>query len=384
MPNAPRGNLRVLGGFRAGVDSSCDRINTGSIVWKEIRVVSEMLVRHCLQAVATAAIIASSAIAQEPAVEPRVTGPNQLVQQDQKEDTSESESREFTSPLVEIRIGLEHIDAAIRDLGDRQIAERVPLRDEYDKRDLEAQESMASWAQAVFWTSLAAVALTLIGVVLISLTLHHTRRAADYAKDMVDEAKNATRAANDTFAEAKRANDIVNIDRRPWVAIQSIESQGFQINDQSGNFSAVLGLFNHGPVAATHIRAVVRVHEMQQRPVDIFDISISGSQQEAERLADIVSGVGIFEKPHRNAVLYPSQSVPLNIYESLAAPQVYEMRNTLIYVFILIYYGVDGSGPFRTTAGGTAEFERDSVPASFQVAAKDIRFTERGEYRSVS
>ena len=60
---------------------------------------------------------------------------------------------------------------------------------------------MALWAMLMFFASTASVVVTVVGVVLIWRTLHHTRRAADYAKDMVDKSKLATQAAEAAVAE---------------------------------------------------------------------------------------------------------------------------------------------------------------------------------------
>jgi hypothetical protein len=63
---------------------------------------------------------------------------------------------------------------------------------DHTRRDLAAQEDMAFWAKLMFWAASAETIVTGIGVWLVLRTLIHTRRAANYTKDAVDEAKNQT------------------------------------------------------------------------------------------------------------------------------------------------------------------------------------------------
>jgi 4-hydroxybenzoate polyprenyltransferase len=65
------------------------------------------------------------------------------------------------------------------------------------KSALDAQWEMVRWTQNIFWIALAFLGLTLAGVVMIALTLRHTRRAAQAAAAAAGEAEKATRAAND-------------------------------------------------------------------------------------------------------------------------------------------------------------------------------------------
>lgn len=106
----------------------------------------------------------------------------------------ENADQQSASPLNEVAIfeRLGRLEATIETVrsdqkGDGQIDREV--------RDLQAQEDMAFWAKAMFWATAGTVVLTLLALLALIRTLHHTRRAADYAKDMVDEAKNTTTAA---------------------------------------------------------------------------------------------------------------------------------------------------------------------------------------------
>lgn len=63
---------------------------------------------------------------------------------------------------------------------------------------------MALWTMWMFFAAAAGVLLTLAALIAILRTLHHTKRAADAAADMVHEAKLTTKAANDTIEETRR------------------------------------------------------------------------------------------------------------------------------------------------------------------------------------
>ncbi len=54
---------------------------------------------------------------------------------------------------------------------------------------------MAQWAEWMFYAAAATVALTLAALFAIIRTLVHTRRAADYTRDMLVEAEKSTAAA---------------------------------------------------------------------------------------------------------------------------------------------------------------------------------------------
>ncbi|MEX0760708.1 MAG: hypothetical protein WD100_14090, partial [Tistlia sp.] len=76
-------------------------------------------------------------------------------------------------------------------------------RERQEKReieDLEAQKAMARWALPMLIAAALSVVVTFVGVVLVKRTLHYTREAANAARSAVDEARNATRAADETVA----------------------------------------------------------------------------------------------------------------------------------------------------------------------------------------
>ena len=77
----------------------------------------------------------------------------------------------------------------------RQTGDRSYREEWRSERDLEAQQDMARWAMLMFFASAASVVVTIVGLLLIWRTLHHTRRAADYARAMVDETRVSSQSA---------------------------------------------------------------------------------------------------------------------------------------------------------------------------------------------
>lgn len=111
------------------------------------------------------------------------------------------------SDAVDLFPALEGIESAIRDLianEDKVVREAAQDR---EKRDLQAQEEMAFWAEGMFYATFATVILTFIALFAIFRTLHHTRRAADYTEGMLVEAKTTTKAAEASILETRRIGE---------------------------------------------------------------------------------------------------------------------------------------------------------------------------------
>ena len=92
---------------------------------------------------------------------------------------------------------LQKIESAIRDIVPQKDEAADQRQEDQDKADLQAQQDMAFWAKLMFVAAVVTAAITFGGLILIWRTLHHTRRAADSALNMVSEAKLATNAAQD-------------------------------------------------------------------------------------------------------------------------------------------------------------------------------------------
>jgi len=97
--------------------------------------------------------------------------------------------------VVDPTPALQDIESAIRDLVSRVDEDERRQEVERSLRNLNAQENMVWWAEMMFYASAASVILTLFALIAIVRTLTHTRRAADAAVGMLDEAATATQAA---------------------------------------------------------------------------------------------------------------------------------------------------------------------------------------------
>ena len=163
--------------------------------------------RYALIAVVGWLVFSSLSYAQQqpnPALESQPVAPSQQGNTNSGSKTTLPRN----SPHPEILTpALQKIEFAIRD----SIAKKDDANDQRqearDKADLEAQESMAFWSKLMFWATAFAAAVTFGGLVLIWRTLHHTRRAADYALDMVAEAKAATKAAQDAVEVTRKIGE---------------------------------------------------------------------------------------------------------------------------------------------------------------------------------
>jgi hypothetical protein len=182
---------------------------------------------------------------------------------------------------------LQSIETAIRDLiaEEDKIQREGEIKREID--DLRAQQEMAVWAARMTWATVGSLVLTAIALWAIVRTLHHTRRAADYANDMVDEAKRATEAANRTVAETTR------IGEAQVRAYLTCIGGTFSAN---ANYLAVqFKIRNTGQSPATH--CLIRYRPMwyspetgevylMERTVDIFSVG-AGRDEEAGNLHTI-------------------------------------------------------------------------------------------------
>ena len=142
---------------------------------------------------------------------------------------------------------LNQIESVIRDLIAQQRAAQGQGPEDHEISDLEAQQGMAHWAKLMFWATLAAVAITFTGIVLIWRTLHHTRRAADYTKGMLEEANKTTKAAIDTVAAMRRSE-------RAYVTM-SHKPPGLDITTHIGGAAFRIEIKNSGrtPAAITDV-----------------------------------------------------------------------------------------------------------------------------------
>ncbi|PIL14304.1 hypothetical protein P775_26735 [Puniceibacterium antarcticum] len=155
---------------------------------------------------------------------------------------------------IELTSALDRIEAAIRDL----IAEEDKIEQERAReqasRDLNAQEGMAWWAELMFYATAATVALTFVALFAIIRTLFHTKRAADAAHDMVDEARATTTAAE---RGALVAREIGEAQVRAYVSVDEISIS--ESPDAQGRYEARVTLKNTGQSPAWEVHNELQV-----------------------------------------------------------------------------------------------------------------------------
>lgn len=121
---------------------------------------------------------------------------------------------------------------------------------EMQRRDLQAQESMASAAWAMFGIAGIQVAIGLLSIYLIFLTLRETRRTLAEAEKATKASENAANAAMNSI-DASR--DIANAQARPWVSINCYISTGFQLGVDGVSLVIRAIAKNHGSSPATNV-----------------------------------------------------------------------------------------------------------------------------------
>lgn len=125
--------------------------------------------------------------------------------QDTGKSRGANKSQQKKAPAENLTPSLNKIETAIRNLITQQRAAQSQGPKDNEIRDLKAQEGMARWAKAMFWATLAAVIVTLVGIVLIKKTLGETRRAATAAEGMLGEAAKTTMAAHASVRVAQES-----------------------------------------------------------------------------------------------------------------------------------------------------------------------------------
>jgi hypothetical protein len=146
-----------------------------------------------------------------------------------------SQATQETSP--DLTPSLEGIESAIRSLIREESEDERQRDDDQATQGLEAQSEMAEWAQEVAIASIAAALLSLIGVFLIGMTLHYTKRAAMAADSMLLEAKAAT-----TVAE-KSASDTLKIGQaqtRAYVSVSELSLEWTNEKDSITKFEFII------------------------------------------------------------------------------------------------------------------------------------------------
>lgn len=170
--------------------------------------------------------------------------------------TERNSTPEQNNPLDLIPV-IKSLEGAIRDLKPAEDAAERERKEQREIRDLAAQQEMAFWAEAMFWTTFATVILTAFGIILIGLTLIYTRKAAESAVAAVDEAKEATKAAVLGAKEAREATAVARMsyeaDVRPLLKIAITDHIIATLTQTTIKHEARIDVLNVGKGVATDV-----------------------------------------------------------------------------------------------------------------------------------
>lgn len=183
------------------------------------------------------------------------------LRQEKRAPDSETESGSKQVQPVDTTPALDRIEGAIRDLKAEEDTVAAKAEQDRDQRDLHAQEGMALWAEYMFYATAATVLLTFAALIAIIRTLHHTRRAADYTGDMLIEAANATKAAEDGVATTR---DIGEKQVRAYLHVSSVE---FTLGRNQGEVGVSLTIANAGQSPAVAVKGEVVFEAAGKEPL---------------------------------------------------------------------------------------------------------------------
>lgn len=134
--------------------------------------------------------------------------------------TGDSNSASQDAQPIDFSPALKGIESAIRELIAEEDTIETERKQSQETRDLMAQEGMAWWAEWMFYAAAATVILTFVALFAIIRTLHHTRRAADYTRDMLVEARATTNAAKETV---KSSREIGEAQARAYCSVSDVK-----------------------------------------------------------------------------------------------------------------------------------------------------------------
>ena len=202
---------------------------------------------------------------------------------------------------------LEGIESAIRDLIPKVDKTEREWEKQQNIADLQAQKDMAFWAKLMVWATVCTGGITFIGIVLIWRTLHHSRRAADAAKEMVTEARATTKAAQDTVVEGRKATAAANRSadiqekafrrlERPYLFIRFIPTGGLRRANKHAKPSIRYTLVNYGKTPAVFKAITISLQHNPEFPLrtpmaieeQLYDIIQPGGELAMERELEVL------------------------------------------------------------------------------------------------
>lgn len=208
---------------------------------------------HWIIAVAFGLTVFSPAFGQnedEPIVENEPASSSEQDEDGNGSDDNGGDEQSFTFDLVP---SLGGIESAIRDLKAEEGEAEREQQQRNESRDLQAQEGMAFWAMWMFWAAFGTVVLTAIALWAIIRTLHHTKIAAQYTGDMLEQARRATVAAEDAVVVTKQMGIMQT---RAYISIL-----GATLHEGIGSYRVDILIKNVGNSPAKDVTVFFRVSD---------------------------------------------------------------------------------------------------------------------------
>jgi hypothetical protein len=180
-----------------------------------------MLGRIGNAAIAIGLIVALAAASAQERIEPALESqPVPQPRQDARTEQSQDHAVQEEAEADRIAAMLNHmIEAATSDLIAEENAQQRERQEQREIADLQAQQDMALWAERMFWASIATVALTAVGLVLILRTLHYVARAT---RAVIKAAEDAERGVRATARAVEITEDTAKRQLRAYVGTSRV------------------------------------------------------------------------------------------------------------------------------------------------------------------
>lgn len=234
-------------------------------------------------------LVAFGALAQE-AVRPERAGPSTpAAEQQQIGEVAKTSAPQDPAASDRLISTLQRIESAVRDLVSEEDRKERQADQRRGNADLYAQLQMARWA---FWVAVAAgasVFLIAVGLVFIGRTMRYLRIAAEYAGKTLDEAKRASKAAEDAVAETRR------IGEAQTKAYLTAKNVTFDFYPQTGGppvarLSFTCHNTGNSPARNVAIRLIMQVfatNHASSKPTDDLGFSYSTKSSSSHPIPDL-------------------------------------------------------------------------------------------------
>lgn len=166
-----------------------------------------------------------------------------------------------------------------------------------DRADLAAQEAMALWAERMTYAAAAQALLSLIGLLLLALTLWYTRKAAASSGQMVKEAQLTTKAAVAGSAAAEESAVLSARSQRPWIKLV-VAAQKVEVLRNRASLTLLLEFENLGDTPAFDVQP--------QTVAWTPTVSVDGHQL---RRQELIEGLERLDATSSGFALLPNEKV---------------------------------------------------------------------------